>query len=200
MIMLVCEIWQARDVGRCMHILLPWLMSVHNGESTPTRHAVISLKNVIKHSDKLSYFQIFKISSIPKKLQKKFQKIPKKIPSGDGGTALLMQGTLPGAAALRFGRNYGGHAFRLVMAETMAPWLRAFCGSLWTIAGHRVTTKPRDIHQLASECSQIMAGVYYVVTLATWGFFPPFWCKWKPFYREKPGVSCPSRAENTPTR
>ena len=30
-----------------------------------------------------------------------------------------------------------------------------------------VTTKPRDIHQLASECSQIMAGVYYVVTLAT---------------------------------
>ena len=30
-----------------------------------------------------------------------------------------------------------------------------------------VTTKPRDIRQLASECSQIMAGVYYVVTLAT---------------------------------
>ena len=29
------------------------------------------------------------------------------------------------------------------------------------------TTKPRDIRQLASECSQIMAGVYYVVTLAT---------------------------------
>ena len=30
-----------------------------------------------------------------------------------------------------------------------------------------VTTKPRDIRQLASECSQIMAGVYYVVTLGT---------------------------------
>ena len=30
-----------------------------------------------------------------------------------------------------------------------------------------VTTKPRHIRQLASECSQIMAGVYYVVTLAT---------------------------------
>ena len=30
-----------------------------------------------------------------------------------------------------------------------------------------VTTKPRDIRQLASECSQIMARVYYVVTLAT---------------------------------
>ena len=30
-----------------------------------------------------------------------------------------------------------------------------------------VTTKPRDIRQLASECSQILAGVYYVVTLAT---------------------------------
>ena len=30
-----------------------------------------------------------------------------------------------------------------------------------------VTTKPRDIRQLASQCSQIMAGVYYAVTLAT---------------------------------
>ena len=32
---------------------------------------------------------------------------------------------------------------------------------------NNVTTKPRDIRQLASECNQIMAGVYYVVTLAT---------------------------------
>ena len=54
MMMLVCEIWQARHVARCMHILLPWLMSVHNGEWTPTRHDVTSLKNVIKHSHKLS--------------------------------------------------------------------------------------------------------------------------------------------------
>ena len=30
-----------------------------------------------------------------------------------------------------------------------------------------VTTKPRDIRQLDSECSQIMTGVYYVVTVAT---------------------------------
>ena len=54
MMMLVCGIGQARHAARCMHILLPWLMNVHNGEWTPTRHAVISLKNVIKHSHKLS--------------------------------------------------------------------------------------------------------------------------------------------------
>ena len=35
----------------------------------------------------------------------------------------------------------------------------------FTTAG--VTTKPRDICQIASECSQTMAGVYYAVTLAT---------------------------------
>ena len=54
MMMLVCGIWQARHVARCMHILLPLLMNVRNGEWTPTQHAVISLKNVIKHSRKLS--------------------------------------------------------------------------------------------------------------------------------------------------
>ena len=54
-----------------------------------------------------------------------------------------------------------------------------------------VTTKPRDIRQLASECSQIMAGVCYVVTLATQGFFPPFWCKWKFFTLKIPGFHAP---------
>ena len=54
-----------------------------------------------------------------------------------------------------------------------------------------VTTKPRDIRQLASECSQIMAGVYYAVTLATWGFFPPFWCKCKIFTLKNPGFHAP---------
>ena len=54
MMMLVCGIWQARHVAGCMHILLPWLMNVRNGEWTPTQHAVISLKNVIKQSHKLS--------------------------------------------------------------------------------------------------------------------------------------------------
>ena len=42
-----------------------------------------------------------------------------------------------GAAALWFRRSYGGDAFRLVMAETMAPWLRAFSGSRWTVTGDR---------------------------------------------------------------
>ena len=37
----------------------------------------------------------------------------------------------------------------------------------WLRSKNLVTTKPRDIRQLASECSRIMAGVYYVVTLAT---------------------------------
>ena len=42
---------------------------------------------------------------------------------------------LVGATALRFCNRYGGAAFRLVRAETMAPWLQAFSGSRWTIAG-----------------------------------------------------------------
>ena len=54
MMILVCGIWQARHVARCMHIFLPWLMNVRNGEWTPTRHAVTLLKNVIKHSHKSS--------------------------------------------------------------------------------------------------------------------------------------------------
>ena len=55
--------------------------------------------------------------------------------SGDGGTALFLQGTIVGAAALRFRRSYGGDAFRLVMAQTMAPWLWAFSGFRWTVTG-----------------------------------------------------------------
>ena len=53
------------------------------------------------------------------------------------GTALFLQGTLVGAAALGFRRHYGGKAFHLAMAEAMAPWLPAFCGSRWTVAGDR---------------------------------------------------------------
>ena len=53
------------------------------------------------------------------------------------------------------------------------------------------TTKPRYIRQLASECSQIMAGVGYVVTMATQGFSPPFWCKWKLFTLKNPGFHAP---------
>ena len=36
-----------------------------------------------------------------------------------------------------------------------------------------------------------MAGVYYVVTLATQGFFPPFWCKCKLFTLKNPGFHAP---------
>ena len=61
--------------------------------------------------------------------------------------------TLPSRAAFRFSRNSMDYATR---------W-----ASNWSHTLNDVTTKPRDIRQLASECSQIMAGVYYVVTLAT---------------------------------
>ena len=42
-----------------------------------------------------------------------------------------------GEAAIRFCRQHGGDAFCLVMAETMAPWLRAFSTSRWKVAGDR---------------------------------------------------------------
>ena len=57
--------------------------------------------------------------------------------SGNGGTALFLQGKLVGAAALRFCKSHRGDAFRLVMAETMALWLRAFSGSRWTLTCNR---------------------------------------------------------------
>ena len=41
------------------------------------------------------------------------------------------------------------------------------CVTRGNSCNYAVTTKPRHIRQLASECSQIMAGVYYAVTLAT---------------------------------
>ena len=50
-------------------------------------------------------------------------------------TSMYLQGTVVGTAAPRYRRSYGGDALRLVMAEGMAPWLRAFTGSRWTIAG-----------------------------------------------------------------
>ena len=57
--------------------------------------------------------------------------------SGDKGEALYLQGTVAGAAATRFRRQSGGDALRLVMAENMGPWLRAFSTSRWKIEGDR---------------------------------------------------------------
>ena len=57
--------------------------------------------------------------------------------SGDGGEALYLQGTVAGAAATRFRQQSGGDALRLVMAENMGPWLRAFSASRWKVEGDR---------------------------------------------------------------
>ena len=57
--------------------------------------------------------------------------------SGDGGEALYLQGTVAGAAATRLRRQSGGDALRLVMAENMGPWLRAFSTSRWKVEGDR---------------------------------------------------------------
>ena len=57
--------------------------------------------------------------------------------SGDGGAALYLQGTVTGAAAARFRRQSGGDALRLIMAENMGPWLRAFSTSRWKVEGDR---------------------------------------------------------------
>ena len=55
--------------------------------------------------------------------------------SSDGGTALYLQGAVVGSAAVRFRRQYGEDAFRLVVAENMA--LQAFFMSRWKIEGDR---------------------------------------------------------------
>ena len=57
--------------------------------------------------------------------------------SGNGGEALYLQGTVAGAATTRFRRQSGGDALRLVMAENMGPWLRAFSASRWKVEGDR---------------------------------------------------------------
>ena len=57
--------------------------------------------------------------------------------SGEGGTALYLQGTVVGSAAMRFRRQSGEHALRLVMAENMGPWLWAFSTSKWKVGGDR---------------------------------------------------------------
>ena len=57
--------------------------------------------------------------------------------SGDGGTALYLQGTVVGSAAMRFRRQSGGDALRLVLAENMGPWLRAFSTPRWKVEGDR---------------------------------------------------------------
>ena len=62
--------------------------------------------------------------------------------SGDGGEALYLQGTVAGAAATRFRRQSRGDALRLVMAENMGPWLRAFSTSRWKGRG-----RPGDVRR-----------------------------------------------------
>ena len=57
--------------------------------------------------------------------------------SGDRGTVLYLQGTVVGSAAVRFRRQSGGDALRLVRAENMGPWLRAFSTSRWKVKGDR---------------------------------------------------------------
>ena len=57
--------------------------------------------------------------------------------SGDGGEALYLQETVAGAAATRFRWQSGGDALRLVMAENMGPWIRAFSTSRWKVEGDR---------------------------------------------------------------
>ena len=52
-------------------------------------------------------------------------------------TALYLQGTVTASAATRFRRHSGGDALRLVMAENMGPWLRAFSTSRWRVVGDR---------------------------------------------------------------
>ena len=56
--------------------------------------------------------------------------------SGNGGTALYLQGTVVGSAAARFRGQSGGDAFRLVIAENMALWLRALSTSKWKVEGN----------------------------------------------------------------
>ena len=57
--------------------------------------------------------------------------------SGDRSTALYLQGTVAGSAAMRFCRQSGADALRLVMAENMGPWRRAFSTSRWKVQGNR---------------------------------------------------------------
>ena len=57
--------------------------------------------------------------------------------SGNGGTALYLHGTVVGSAAMRLCRQSGGDALRMVMAENMGPWLRAFSTSRWKVGGDR---------------------------------------------------------------
>ena len=57
--------------------------------------------------------------------------------SGDGGTALYLQGTLVGLAAMRFRRQSGRDALRLVNAENMGQWLPALSTSRWEVEGDR---------------------------------------------------------------
>ena len=57
--------------------------------------------------------------------------------SGDGGTALYLQGIVVGSAAVRFRGQSGGDALPVAMAENMQPWLRALSASRWKVEGNR---------------------------------------------------------------
>ena len=59
--------------------------------------------------------------------------------SGDGGTALYLQGTVVGSAAVSFHRQSGGDYLHLVMPENMGLWLRAFSAYSWKVEGDRET-------------------------------------------------------------
>ena len=50
---------------------------------------------------------------------------------------MYLQGNVVGSAAMRFRRQSGGDALRLVMADNMGPWLRAFSTSKWKVEGDR---------------------------------------------------------------
>ena len=57
--------------------------------------------------------------------------------SCEGGTALYLQGTVVGWAAMRLRTQSGEDALRLVMAENVGPWLRAFSTCRWKVGGDR---------------------------------------------------------------
>ena len=79
--------------------------------------------------------------------------------SGDVGTALYLQGTAVGSAAVCFRRQSGGEAFRLFMAENMALWLRAFSTSRWKVEGNR--EKFADAWRCLVEEQLPMAGMLH---------------------------------------
>ena len=54
-----------------------------------------------------------------------------------GNTTLSLTCTIGGVVAIRYRRSFGGDAVHVVMAQGVAPWLRAFATSRWTVTGDR---------------------------------------------------------------